>query len=255
MGGVPLILISSATIARAAEMADPGICVTEHYACAVIAAGGIPVVAARFTERQAVAECLERCDGLMLTGGNDVNPALYTKSLAPELEATLGPVDEPRDQQEVLMVEEAFRQKKPLLAICRGHQMLNVALGGDLIADIPSQVPGAIEHRRGDQRFDPVHDVQLTNDSLLARISGTTSLGVNSSHHQAVGRLAGMLRVTGRTSDGVVEAVELAPEASDALPWMLSIQSHPERLYERYPVHLEVFRSFVEACQTRPQRR
>jgi enolase len=144
-----------------------------------------------------------------------------------------------------------FRQRKPVLAICRGHQLLNVALGGTLIVDIPTELPHAQNHSRPDRRFDIVHDARLTADSLLAKIIGTQTLGVNSTHHQAVGRVAPPLQVVARSDDGVVEAMELKPEAARWLPFLLSVQFHPERLAERHPEHRAIFDAFARACASR----
>jgi putative glutamine amidotransferase len=150
--------------------------------------------------------------------------------------------------RELILIDEVFRQSKPLLAICRGHQLLNVALGGTLIADIAAQVPKAINHRRMDKRSEIVHEVQLTQESLLSKITGKRTLGVNSTHHQAVGRVAEPLQVTAASGDGVVESMELKPEAVRLLPFLLSIQFHPERLANRYPEHRAIFRAFTQAC-------
>src|SRR5690606_26895358 len=129
-----------------------------------------------------------------------------------------------------------------------GHQLLNVALGGTLIVDIPSQLPDAIEHRRMDQRSDVVHEVRLTPQSLISKITNKKKLGVNSTHHQAVGRVADPLLVTGTSEDGVIESMELKPEAIGMLPFLLAMQFHPERLASRYPEHRAVFGAFTQAC-------
>jgi len=150
--------------------------------------------------------------------------------------------------QEFMLVDEVFRQHKPLLAICRGHQVLNVALGGTLVVDIRSQICGAINHQRQDRRSQVVHDVHLTDDALLAKITGERTLGVNSTHHQAVGRPAEMLRITGRSRDEIAESMQLKPEASRMLPFLLSVQFHPERLADRYPQHRAIFAAFAQAC-------
>jgi putative glutamine amidotransferase len=147
-----------------------------------------------------------------------------------------------------MLIDEVFRQRKPLLAICRGHQMLNVALGGTLVADIPSQMPRALNHRRTDKRGEIVHEVRLTSGSNLAKICSGQKLGVNSTHHQAVRRVAPGLRTVARSPDGVVEALELRPGASRWLPFLLSVQFHPERLADRYPAHRAIFDAFTRAC-------
>jgi putative glutamine amidotransferase len=117
-----------------------------------------------------------------------------------------------------------------------------------LIVDIPSQVPGAIRHVRTDKRNEIVHEVRLTAQSLLSKITGKQTLGVNSTHHQAVGKVAEPLRVIAASGDGVVESMELKPEAARLLPFLLAIQFHPERLANRYPEHRAIFGAFTQAC-------
>jgi putative glutamine amidotransferase len=153
-----------------------------------------------------------------------------------------------RDLRELILIDEVFRQRKPLLAICRGHQLLNVALGGTLIADIARQIPRAINHRRMDRRSEVVHDARLTRGSLLARMTGKQKLGVNSTHHQAVARVAAPFKVAAVSNDGIVEGLELKPDAARMLPFLLSVQFHPERLVDRYAEHRAIFRGFTQAC-------
>jgi putative glutamine amidotransferase len=124
--------------------------------------------------------------------------------------------------------------------------MLNVALGGTLVVDIATQLPNPLNHRRMDRKNQPVHDVTVVPDSLLARLTGRRSLGVNSTHHQAVGELAPQLRAVARSLDGVIEAVELK-DASRG-PFLLGVQFHPERLIDRNAVFRKLFSGFVEAC-------
>jgi putative glutamine amidotransferase len=184
----------------------------------------------------------------MLTGGEDVQPKLYTKRLSPLLQKTVSTAELERDLFELMLIKEVFRQHKPLLAICRGQQILNVALGGTLVVDIRHQLPRALNHRRLDRKDQIVHDVELTPGTRLATITGRKKLGVNSSHHQAVARMAKPLRVTARSPDGVVEGLELQPAVADVLPFLLAVQFHPERLWARHREHLNIFRGFMRAC-------
>jgi putative glutamine amidotransferase len=154
-----------------------------------------------------------------------------------------------RDLTELLVIQEVFRQRKPLLAICRGHQILNVALGGTLLLDIPKQRPHALDHNQPDRKDEAVHKVALTPGSLIHKMCGASSLGVNSSHHQAVDRVARPLRATAVSADGIVEAMELSREGVGWLPFLLAVQFHPERLRTRDPAFLELFRGLVGACR------
>ena len=246
----PLILISPSIEAEGVEFSDRSLSLSEAYQRAVAAAGGLPLTMPMGESRQIVAESVRRSDGVLITGGDDIEPKLYQDRVLPKLRKTVDttPDGGERDLRELILIDEVFRQRKPLLAICRGHQMLNIALGGTLVVDIPIEVPGALKHARMDKRNDIVHEVQLTRDSLLSKITGKRTLGVNSTHHQAVGRVAELLQVTAASSDGVVESMELKPHAARLLPFMLATQFHPERLVDRYPEHRAIFRAFTQAC-------
>jgi putative glutamine amidotransferase len=148
-----------------------------------------------------------------------------------------------------MLIEEVLRQRKPLLCICRGHQILNVALGGTLFADIRLQIPRALSHSRTDKKDQVVHEVTCEPGSLMAAIAGKERLGVNSSHHQAVARLAKGLRATAVSRDGIIEGLEPGPADRGLLPYLLAVQFHPERLFARHAEHLELFKTFIRACR------
>lgn len=245
----PLILVSPNIESKGDEFGDMSISLSETYQTALLRAGAIPLTMPATTSRDIVAECVRRADGVLLTGGEDLNPELYAKKLpsAVRKTVTVTPDRGQRDFREIMLVDEVFKQRKPLLAICRGHQVLNVALGGTLVADIALQVPKALRHRRPDKRSAVVHDVHLTADGLLAKITGKLILGVNSTHHQAVDRPADALQITGRSADGIVECMQLKPAARRMLPFLLSVQFHPERLVNRYPAHRAIFTAFAQA--------
>jgi len=246
----PLILISPNIEKKGDEFGDMSISLAETYQQALMSAGGLPVALAGTVSREVIAECVNRCDGVLLTGGEDIDPRLYANGLPPRVRRTVNvtPDGGQRDLRELLVIDEVFRQHKPLLAICRGHQVLNVALGGTLVVDIPTQLKSAFNHRRMDKRCQVVHEVQLTPGSLLSKIADGESLGVNSTHHQAVAEVAAPLQVTGSSSDGVAEALELRPETANWLPFLLSVQFHPERLADRYPAHRAIFSAFTQAA-------
>ena len=246
MSNVPLILISPSTQRQGVEFADASISLSNRYAQAILAAGGLPLVLPCEPGAALAAAFVQRADGVMLTGGDDVQTKLFAPKLSAKLARTVSPPEPERDLLELQLIDEVFRQRKPLLAICRGHQMLNVALGGTLVVDIPTQLPHALNHRRMDRKTEPVHDVALTPGSQLAALLGCSKIGVNSTHHQSVGRVAQPLAISAHSEDGVIEGLEL--KDAGQLPYLQSVQFHPERLYDRYPKFLELFRSFVRAC-------
>jgi putative glutamine amidotransferase len=183
----------------------------------------IPVIAPPLHDPAAADALMERVDALVLTGGADIGPALYGQ----EPHAMLGQVSDLRDRWEIALVRAARRRGKPALGICRGAQLLNVALGGTLLQDLPSLHPGDINHDPDRPRNSRTHPVELPEESRIARAVGVTKLQVNSIHHQAIGRVADALRVVGVASDGVIEAVE---SAADSPWWCVGVQWHPEEL-------------------------
>lgn len=250
---LPLILVTPSTEKKGVEFYDTSSSLSFRYEHAVLQGGGIPVIAPMTTDRAALAEAVRRVDGVLLSGGDDINPALYEKKLSPALRKTvaLPPDVESRDLRELILIDEVFQQRKPLLAICRGFQMLNIAFGRGLIVDIPTQLPGAMNHKRTDKAGEALtHEVPLTAGSLLSKITGRKALGVNSSHHQGVLETAEPFAAVARTEDGIVEAMELKPEMANGPPqppFFLAVQFHPERLV-KHPEHLAIFSRFAEAC-------
>jgi putative glutamine amidotransferase len=246
----PLILVTPDIDNTGREHGDRSISLSNRYLNALTRVGALPLAMPATTSREVIAECVRRADGVLLTGGDDVDPNLYRAKLPKTVLKTVNTTPDfgERDFRELILISEVFRQGKPLLAVCRGHQLLNVALGGTLVADIPRQRPKAQRHGCNDERDRIVHDVRLTPGSLLAKITGGLKLGVNSTHHQAVARIAPPLRVTASSDDGMVEGLELKPGASRWLPFLLSVQFHPERLEDRYPAHQAIFRSFAQVC-------
>src|ERR1051325_10278998 len=235
MQSAPLIMVSPSTDEKGAEFYDYSISLSQTYLDAITQAGGLPLVLPCSPSPKLVAEYVRRSDGIMITGGDDIQPELYSDKVAPDLRKTVGRTDAVRDLLETLVVKEAFAQRKPLLAICRGHQITNITLGGTLFVDIPTQAKSEINHCQLKHKDRIVHDVQLEPDSLIARIFGKGTIGVNSSHHQAIHKLAKPLRVVGRARDGIIEAVELRPEDSGLMPYFLGVQFHPERLVRANP--------------------
>lgn len=250
MARLPLILVSPSIEKRGVEFHDLSVSLSCKYEQSILQAGGIPFILPSTIEPALIADIVRRVDGVILTGGDDINTALYVKRLPRAVRQTVKqtPDGGGRDLRELILIAEIFRQRKPLLAICRGHQLLNIALGGTLITDLRRQVPGALNHQRLDRAGKIVHEVALTAGSLLAKITGRQVMGVNSSHHQAVGQPAAPLVAVARARDGIVEAMELKPDAARRMPFLLSVQFHPERLTERHAEQRAIFRSFTRAC-------
>lgn len=246
----PLILVSPSVESKGIEFDDMSLSLSIRYERALLNAGMLPWPVISLGSRAEIAACVKRADGVLLTGGEDVHPVLYNQKMPQRLrkKCILTPDGGARDLRELMLVDEVFRQRKPLLAICRGQQILNVALGGTLFADLPTQLPHALNHRRMDKRCDKVHDVHLTEGSLLAKITRKRVLGVNSTHHQAVDVPAEILAVAGHSADGVIESMQLKPAAARLLPFLLSVQFHPERLADRHPEHHAIFAAFAKAC-------
>lgn len=192
------------------------------YARALARAGALPLILAPVTDPGLAAGALALADGLLLTGGHDVDPARYGALPSPALEA----IDPARDALDFALFQGAWDRRLPILAICRGLQVVNVALGGTLWQDLPTEHPGPVQHNQGEPRANRSHDVAIAPGSRLARIAGD-ALRVNSFHHQAVRNPAPGLRVTATASDGVIEAME----SDDQQRWLLAVQWHPEEFH------------------------
>ena len=247
---MPLILVSPSIEERGVEFNDLSASLSVKYDFSVLQSGGIPLTVPTTTDRDVLAEAVNRVDGVMLTGGDDINSDLYDPALPRRIQRTVDqtPDGGARDLRELILIEEVFRQRKPLLAICRGHQLLNIAFGGQLIADIRHQLPGALNHQQLEKADELVHEATLTPGSLLAKICGKRKLAVNSSHHQAVQTVADLFVATAVSPDGLVEAMELKPGTATGMPFFLSVQFHPERLTRRHAAHRAIFQTFVAAC-------
>ncbi len=248
MTRLPLILVTPCVQPQGFEMADRSISLSNAYLQAILRAGGLPLVLPTTATRDQLAHAVSRADGVLLTGGDDLDPDLYAPELAATLRATVHVEDRGRDECEQWLIAETFAQQRPLLAICRGQQILNVAFGGTLLADIPSQQPSTTNHSRMDAGRELVHEVAVLAGSLLEKITGRGRLGVNSIHHQAVDQVAAPFEVIARAPDGIIEALGLRPGGPLSLPFLLAVQYHPERLADDFPEHRALFSAFVAAC-------
>lgn len=213
------------------------------YVTAVARAGGAPVLLPCTVDEVAVAAALDVADGLLLTGGGDVLALHYGEEPHPASKYQ----DPTRDAQEIALAREALRRGLPILGICRGLQVLNVALGGTLVQDVPTQVPGAVQHYAHGLETVLLHHVDIEPGSRLhAIMDGEARVAVNSWHHQAARDVAPGLRVSARAKDGVIEALE----AADGSP-VLAVQWHPEECEGQYPQFRALFAWLVQEAGVR----
>jgi putative glutamine amidotransferase len=198
--------------------------VNTAYLEAVEQAGMLPLVTAPLANHALADELLGHVNGLLLTGGEDVDPRRYGAERHP---ATEDPHVE-RDAWELALVAAARRRGMPVFAICRGMQLLNVALGGTLIQDLPTQRPGEVRHAQATERAERVHAATVDPGSRFGKATGASAIRINSSHHQALDRVAPGLRVVATSEDGIIEGVEAVGDGW----WMLGAQWHPEELVD-----------------------
>ena len=212
----------------------------EDYVRSVERAGAVPVVLPPVEPADAPA-LLDRLDGVLLSGGVDVDPVLYGQAPHPRL----GRVSRRRDDFELALTREALRRDVPILAICRGHQVLNVATGGTLVQDIPSTVEGAVAHDAKGRRWRRSHRVQVATGTRLHGILGQDALSVNSFHHQAVERVGAGLVVSALCpEDRVVEGLEMPGRR-----FVVGVQWHPESFWDREDSFQPLFDAHAEACR------
>mgnify|MGYP005854081443 CR=1 FL=1 len=240
MKAIPLIGVTS-------DCAQDGrIHVRRNYVEPLVGLGAAPLLipAAACDYREVAGELARNLDGLLLTGGADVDPRYYGEELVPGVHG----ISVERDEMEIALTRSFLALDKPIFGICRGLQMLNVAMGGALIQDIPSQEPRADRHRlRRNPRGWGLHDVMIRPGTMLESALGKTRARVNSRHHQAIKSVAEGLEASAKAADGVIiEAVE-----SRSHRFVLAVQWHPEDLYPGED-SVRLFSRFIEACRAGP---
>lgn len=238
----PVIGITGYAQSEKTASEAPRFTLAQSYVQAVLVVGGAPMILPAHLDGSPLRSICERLDGLILSGGGDVHPSFFGEKDGGALRS----VDERRDRTELALSRWAMAHDLPLLAICRGIQVLNIAAGGTLIQDIPTEVTDALEHSSVEDRlkFEVAHTVEVIPTTLLASVIGPGNLGVNSSHHQAVKDVGAGLIVTAQAPDGVIEGLE-APDLS----FCIGVQWHPEVLEERQFVMRRLFKALVSAAQ------
>lgn len=214
--------------------------IADGYTTAVERAGGVPLVIPQ--QDGNIDDILSVVDGLIFSGGGDIDPKRYGDD---SMHEKTGGVDRGRDNLELDLITAALDQDIPILCICRGIQVLNVALGGTLIQDVPDQFSPEFEHRQqanGSPSYEPGHEVDILPGTLLASTYGGGSIAVNSFHHQGLKDVAPALRVNATAPDGLVEAVDYPGKR-----WVLAVQWHPEMMHRHHIEHLKPFQGLIEA--------
>jgi len=218
----------------------PQICLSEAYISSLAQAGALPVLVPLGLSESALDELVALLDGVLFSGGGDVEPERYGSQPHPLVDN----VDLDRDRVELHLLQKVLAARQPFLGICRGLQLINIGLGGTLYEDILDQKPGSLHHSTPDElpRNHLSHTVRVESNSQLSKILAHPEVQVNSLHHQGVRRLAGDLLPTAYAPDGIIEAFELP-----GVRYGLAVQWHPEWLQEHLSMQA-LFRSFVEAC-------
>ncbi len=218
---------------------QPTVILMQSYINAVMQAGGVPVLIPSLIAEDGWDAVYSRLDGILFSGGGDIGLEYSPGEPHPRIDD----IDLARDSIELKMVRAAASDGKPFLGICRGCQVMNVALGGTLYTHIPDQLPNALDHSYpGNMRTMLVHDVKIEEGTQMAEIFGEPILKVNSLHHQGLKEIAPSLRIAGHAPDGLVEAVELSDH-----PFGIAVQWHPEWLTDQASMR-NLFKSFVETA-------
>lgn len=247
MADRPVIGITTQTLEAIPDQLPRCWVMSQRYVQVLVGAGAIPWVIPLLEHDEATLRGIyERTDALFLPGGVDIDPAAYGESRG----AACGRTDPARDWTELLLTRWALADAKPVLAVCRGAQLVNVAIGGTLYQDLGTEYPAALKHDQfptGGRRRDALsHEVRVARGSRLGTLLETDVLPVNSMHHQGIERLAPGLRAVALASDGLIEGVEAADDR-----FVLGVQWHPEDLVDVDPRMRRLFDAFIAAARSR----
>jgi putative glutamine amidotransferase len=243
----PVIGLAAETLGAEPVHTSPGWVMEQRYVQVLAGLGAVPwIIPLLDRDEETLRSIYPFLDGLFLTGGVDIDPSCYRHQRHPRC----GRTDPPRDWTETRLLEWAMCDRKPILGVCRGLQMINVALGGSLLQDVPTQLAGAIEHdslpTAGSNNSNLVmHPVRIAAGTNLLNIIGAAEIEVNSTHHQAIGELARGLAASAWAPDGLIEAIE-ASDNDDA--YLVAVQWHPEDMARTVPAMRRLFESFLEAA-------
>ena len=211
------------------------------YIDAIIQAGGIPVMIPIVEDRECLLKYMDVIDGIVFTGGEDVSPLYFGENPIKEI----GSISQERDDCEMYLFKEAYELNMPILGICRGAQLMNVALGGSLYQDISAQVEDSLGHSSESGPSHQVHHmIRIEKDSKLYDIFENDRIAVNSFHHQSVKGLGKGLKASAFSYEGIIEAVESTEKG-----FVVGVQWHPEALVHKHPIFIKLFNEFIMQCK------
>ncbi len=236
----PLIILTPRKMKMEAPFENEGYSYSNTFNTdAIVNHGGLPVIPP-FLNRQQAEELMAKADGLFMTGGADIDPALYGE----ETMDCCGEIEYDRDKSDIALFKAAMKLKKPILCICRGAQLGNVILGGSMYQDLPTQIGDKVNHSDYPAYGKAVHDVKVMAGTPLHRLTGMDVIGTNALHHQGIKKLAPGVIPMGHTEDGLVESWYYD---SDEI-WIRAYQWHPEMM-RSYDVHNLLIKDFIRQCK------
>lgn len=214
--------------------------INNTYIDAIHRAGGVPIILPVVEEKESIDRYLDVLEGIVLTGGEDVSPLLYGQEPSREVDT----ISFDRDRMEMEIIKKAYSKDIPIFGICRGIQVINVALGGTLYQDIYKEIPDSLGHISGFSIGGGYHSIDIVKDSILYEIFNKERIQVNSQHHQSVKDLGNNLKVNAYSLDGVIEGIESTNDK-----FILGVQFHPEAMIYRHKEILNIFKYFVSRCK------
>lgn len=233
----PIIGLTTFTESKGASRYN---CLNSNYINAIVEAGGIPVIIPLVKDEESLLKYINIIDGLLFTGGEDISPLCYGENPIKEI----GAIEHERDAYEMFLFKEAYDVNMPIMGICRGAQLINVALGGSLYQDIYSQIENSLGHSPKGGPIDQAHHmIRIENDSKLYNIFENETIAVNSFHHQSIKDLGKGLKATAHSYDGIIEAIE-----SMERNFILGLQWHPEAMVPKHEIFTKLFDEFVKQC-------
>ncbi len=210
------------------------------YIKSVIASGGLPIIIPTLEDMKDISRYLDIVDGVIFTGGGDISAHYFNEEPIREVDE----VCQDRDMTEIALFHEAYKRRKPIFGICRGIQLINIALGGSIYQDIYTQIPSVLGHTCGNNIQDGYHSIKIQKESILYEMFEKEKLVVNSQHHQSIKTLGKDLRAIAEAKDGIIEAIESTNEN-----FILGLQFHPEAMAMKNEDFLKPFKYFANRCR------